>query len=50
MNTFKKFLFNRSCTIQSAEEMEKKLFPRFCIGNIAFVVMGVILVIMEWTR
>ncbi|WP_303966663.1 hypothetical protein [Sporosarcina ureae] len=50
MNKFKQIVFNRSCTIQTAEEMEKKLFPRFCIGNIAFAVMGVILVIIEWTH
>ncbi|WP_158232217.1 hypothetical protein [Sporosarcina sp. P20a] len=50
MNKFKQIVFKRGCTIQSAENMEKKLFPRFCIGNIAFMVMGVILVIIEWTH
>ncbi|WP_171805927.1 hypothetical protein [Sporosarcina newyorkensis] len=39
-----------TCTIQTVEELEKKLFPRFCIGHAAFVVMGVLLVIVELTN
>ena len=46
----KQLLFNRSCTIHTAEEMEKRMFPRFCIGNVAFAVMGVVLVIIELTH
>lgn len=41
----------RTCTIETAEDIEKemnrKLFPRFCIGHVAMVVTGIVIVITE---
>ncbi|SKB01718.1 hypothetical protein SAMN04244570_2797 [Sporosarcina newyorkensis] len=50
MKRMKQLFTCKTCTVQTAEEMEKKFFPRFCIGHVAFVVMGVILVIVELTN
>lgn len=40
----------KACSINPVAEAERKLFPRFCIGHVALVATGIILVIMEWTR
>lgn len=49
MKLIKRLSACRTCSVQSAEDMEKKLFPRFCIGHIAFIAMGIILVFAEWS-
>ncbi|WP_153721193.1 MULTISPECIES: hypothetical protein [Sporosarcina] len=50
MKNIKQLFTCRTCRIETAEEMEKKLFPQFCIGHAAFAVMGLVLVILEWTH
>lgn len=48
MNRIRRLLACRMCPIESADE--NKRFPRICIGQAAFVVMGAVLVIIELTN
>ncbi len=43
-------LFCKTCQIKpgdSVEEMERKLYPKFCIGHVALFGTGLFFVIME---
>ncbi len=46
--------FCKSCSIQSVESIEdeinRKMFPRICIGHIGMVIVGIVIVITELTR
>ncbi|WOV87807.1 hypothetical protein QWT69_01410 [Sporosarcina oncorhynchi] len=45
-------LFSKSCSIGTPESMEeemnKRLFPKICMGHVGLFLTGVFLVIMEW--